>query len=111
MRWPWSPPAILVRCPDCGSSQPNFRMLELTNHYWSGDRVLERITGYGVACQNCPCVYAVGPAGTFRRAPNSLPYTPQPGGSPLANAIAGQASIQELRERPLPPVPKERPPL
>lgn len=106
------PGDVPVRCPDCGSSRPNFRMVEMTNHawrrsWWRPVRVIEWISGYRVACQDCPCMYSIGPDGTFRQHERSLPLSPVQAPTGMRQSVIDDVS----GPRPLPPLPRPRPPL
>jgi hypothetical protein len=61
-------------CPQCQTTEPAYRMLELTNYYMVKGRIEERITGYIVACQKCPQVWAVSSSGVWKPDPQSRPY-------------------------------------
>lgn len=109
-------PETKVVCPQCGTARPNFRMMEMTSHSISGDQVIERITGYRVACQNCPAVYAIDAHGTFMPHEHSLPPIPPPAlrgftrrdGPPSAM----NGTLDEMRDaasQHLPLKPRERP--
>lgn len=97
------PDEQVFACPDCGSNRPAASILLLRNWVRRAGTIVGLVTGERVACQDCPCVYSIGPAGIFRHSRQSLPITPQ------APQNAPTRPEEPLEERPLPPMPLKPP--
>lgn len=102
-----------IKCPQCSTRDPGYRMMELSSFYLRGRVIEERVTGYGVECQRCGHVYCISESGA---------WTPDPK-STLGRQLAMKAShyvapIEPGGDDPKPdirldrqpdPVPKRRP--
>jgi len=98
-----------VRCPECHSDQPAFEMLLLRDvALRDGVGVVDVISGKRLACQQCPCIYSVGPHGVFRHHHASQPYPRAP--DRAVEKSASQSDAPPIPERaPILRMPLERP--
>ena len=120
IRWPWSHDRIrasehVYPCPtpDCLSTRPAFLVAQLGNVVRRDGRAHAIPTGGKLSCQECGMVYCVDERGTFKPHPNALPLVPQTprGHAEVFNRGAPPSEGGEMVERPLPPRPRERPPV
>ena len=72
------PPAqtIDIRCPHCGSDQPFFVMIDLESLAIEDGKIVRRVTGHRLACQNRGCVFSIGPHGVFTHHAQAIPLAP-----------------------------------
>ncbi len=94
-----------AHCPDCQDEAPGYAMLPLHSFGWDDKgKVVAIIDGYRVGCQKCPCIYSVGPTGTFRQDRGSFPLTPrsQPQiASPENSPEPQPQGLPRAKERPM----------
>lgn len=99
----------LIPCPRCSSSLPTASVILLRSHVLRGGRLVSDVTGERVSCQSCGLIYSIGPHGTFRHHDCALPLSPSP--VPMPGKTREDAQEPPGVERPLPPRPRERPPV
>jgi len=68
--------------------------------------VTEHVIGHRYACQRCPHIYSVSPAGTFDHHCQSSPLTPEVPAPPIESEPPTNGVLPPGYER---PVPKARP--